>query len=456
MQLLNVAGAKARIAPWIVSHLPPHQIYVEPFGGSGAVLMAKPPAKMEVFNDADGGLVHFFQVLAAEPQNLIARVDGLLYSPWRDSRPSTDPVELEARFFLHNNTTWPVANGNSFRRQRYPDKKSKTGRSVAVIFQQRKTLLAQAAARIRHVIFEHGDALKLIARYDGADVLFYIDPPYYGERRSHLYNHEMMDESSHRRLAALVHNVRAAVIVSGYASELYKELYGDWQVVVGHAQTNAKDLRQECLWIKAASGPENRNDEIVPRRRQAREIVKSLIREAAKNPANGEITKRSKRSSKWDRLLWQFLSEATGELRLSDIQSILNIPRRTLFRRLVRWKEKGYLSQNALTKRWQVIKVVPLRKLALSVNGTKKRALENGISEVLQSQLDQIARLRPDLLKRIVEGDLSINAAYRLLKSPEAASSGLKALQRAWSRAKETDRRAFLAEIGAVITMNIN
>jgi DNA adenine methylase len=260
MQLLNVAGAKARIAPWIVSHFPPHKIYVEPFGGSGAVLIAKPESKMEVFNDRAGGLVHFFQVLAAEPANLIKRVDGLLYSAFRDSRPTTDPVEIAARFFLHNNTTWPAANGNSFRRQKCPDKNDKTGRSVAVIFQKRKTLLAQTAARLRHVIFENGDALEVIKRYDGPEVLFYVDPPYYGERRANLYRHEMMDEASHRALATALHECRGAVVLSGYASALYSELYGDWAIVARSCQTNAKDMRVECLWIKAPHTVPIRND----------------------------------------------------------------------------------------------------------------------------------------------------------------------------------------------------
>ena len=36
-------GAKVRLAPWIVSLLPAHRLYVETHAGSAAVLFAKPP-----------------------------------------------------------------------------------------------------------------------------------------------------------------------------------------------------------------------------------------------------------------------------------------------------------------------------------------------------------------------------------------------------------------------------
>ena len=62
--------------PWIISFFPPHKIYVEPFGGSGAVLLNKKPAWMEVYNALYDRVVNFFEVLRDTEKS--ARLASLL------------------------------------------------------------------------------------------------------------------------------------------------------------------------------------------------------------------------------------------------------------------------------------------------------------------------------------------------------------------------------------------
>jgi DNA adenine methylase len=56
-------GGKEALAPLLCSLLPTHTVYCEVFGGSGALLFAKPKSRLEIFNDLDGGVVNFFRVL---------------------------------------------------------------------------------------------------------------------------------------------------------------------------------------------------------------------------------------------------------------------------------------------------------------------------------------------------------------------------------------------------------
>jgi DNA adenine methylase len=58
-------GGKSYYAPWILDAMKRYEfkVYVEPFGGSGAVLFAKEPSQIEVYNDLYSDLVNFYKVL---------------------------------------------------------------------------------------------------------------------------------------------------------------------------------------------------------------------------------------------------------------------------------------------------------------------------------------------------------------------------------------------------------
>ena len=50
-----------KIKKALLTALPPHRFYVEPFGGGASILLAKTPAEVEVYNDVNRGVVNFFR-----------------------------------------------------------------------------------------------------------------------------------------------------------------------------------------------------------------------------------------------------------------------------------------------------------------------------------------------------------------------------------------------------------
>lgn len=62
-------GSKEKIALYILQLFPPNLTqYVEPFGGSGAVLLALPPDpnRLDIYNDLDAELVNLYFIFPAQ------------------------------------------------------------------------------------------------------------------------------------------------------------------------------------------------------------------------------------------------------------------------------------------------------------------------------------------------------------------------------------------------------
>lgn len=234
-------GAKGRLAPWIASLLPPHEVYVEPFCGSAAVLFAKTPSQHEVINDLDGNVVTFFRALRDQPDELTRACQLTPYAraEYQTARLDEDVDDLErARRVFVRATQAFNGDGLSAGRSASWSCGARPGDAYVSRTRGRADRLYEVAERLRGVLIESCDALEVIPAYDGPDVALYVDPPYLWSTRASLnagdnrrrtdYHHDMPGEADHRALAKVLTSCRGVVLLSGYDSDLYQELYDGW------------------------------------------------------------------------------------------------------------------------------------------------------------------------------------------------------------------------------------
>jgi DNA adenine methylase len=208
-------GGKASYADWIIGHLPDHDCYVEPFGGSAGVLFNKPPSHVEIYNDLDGDLVTFFEVLRDRESDLVAWLRDTPYSRERweewmqewyveDWRPEDDVARAGVFFYLRcASFSGQVSTRSGFSICKY--------RNHAQKYQNRVDRLETFADRIRgQVVLENLDWRDVLEKYDQPETVFYLDPVYPDTTKDHY----RLNELDHGALAERLADLEAEWLVS--------------------------------------------------------------------------------------------------------------------------------------------------------------------------------------------------------------------------------------------------
>lgn len=252
---LRYHGGKWALSDWIIGYFPDHTCYCEAFGGGASVLLNKSPAYVEVYNDLNGDVVNFFRVLRERPAELFAAIDLTPYSRQEYLSSQTmdgDEVERARRFYAWSWQGRARAGVVEPGGWRFMSRDSR--KYTPVDDWNNNQHLWAVARRLKQVQIENDDALSVIKRFDTPTTLHYVDPPYVQSTRGKRwslagYACEMSDDQ-HRELAAILRSVEGKVILSGYPSPLYDELYPEWRRVDRLVyKDNGGGASTECLWI---------------------------------------------------------------------------------------------------------------------------------------------------------------------------------------------------------------
>lgn len=247
---LRYLGGKAKLASWLLDKFPPHEIYIEPFCGSAAVLLSKSPAPVEIINDLNGDVVNFFRILR-HPRLAKRLADMVALTPYAETehKKALDTFKLppleKARLFLfrtHANFS-PDLTHTAFKCTTDP------GHLYPREWHSVPARLAPTAQRLKNVTVLLRDFAEILPKYDKPGAFFYLDPPYLPDTRVQGgYKHEL-SEPRHRELCRLLASMQHAKwALSGYENDLYNTLL-PWVEKHTTGSTTAKHSdRTEVLW----------------------------------------------------------------------------------------------------------------------------------------------------------------------------------------------------------------
>lgn len=236
---LPYIGGKNRLATKIISLLPEHTTYVEPFAGGAQVLFHKPPSEVEVLNDLDFDIVNFFRVCQWHYEELVRYLrycvaSRKLHELHVKSNPETlTDIQRAGRFFylqknsfgglvLKQKFHYGVTQPSNYNLARIPE------------------IIERAHHRLQKVQIESLPYEQILERYDRPTTCFYLDPPYW-ERKLYKFN---FTESQFIDMEQRLRVLKGKFILSLDDRPEVRELFAHFQMEsVDLAYTAKRDTR---------------------------------------------------------------------------------------------------------------------------------------------------------------------------------------------------------------------
>lgn len=248
-------GGKRNLAPTIVELLGSHRVYWEPFCGSMAVLLVKPPCIMETANDLHGDLVNLARVIQHEQfgpklyrrlrrtmiaEQLFREAAERYAQRTYDSQVDKPDLDRAYDYFI---CAWLGRNGvagTQSYNQGFCVRYTSRGGDSATRWQSAILSIPAWRRRLANVTVLQRNAFDLLEKIeDRKGTAIYIDPPYLEKGAKYIHD---FDDSEHKRLAEMLARFKLSrVVVSYYDHPLLAELYPDWarcEVTVSKALAN--------------------------------------------------------------------------------------------------------------------------------------------------------------------------------------------------------------------------
>lgn len=251
---LTYYGGKQKLSKIIVSLIPTHTLYCEPFIGGAAIFFSKPSSEIEVINDTNRELINFYRVVQHDFVSLEKEIQISLHS--RDLHRKAQVIYNNPDMFSDLKRAWAVwtLSAQSFASKLdgpygYDRSRNTTTKKIS---NKRASFTEDYAIRLQNVQLECADALYVIKSRDSVNSFFYCDPPYYNSDMGHYDGYSIEDFES---LLNVLSGIRGKFLLSSYPSELLTKYSNEnnWKT----------QLFEQGVSINAKSGYLKRKTEVL-------------------------------------------------------------------------------------------------------------------------------------------------------------------------------------------------
>lgn len=214
-------GGKQQLTNRILSLIPVHKQYNEPFFGGGAIFFAKKPSEIEFINDINGEMVNFYRTLKKNFAELKDEVDCTLHSEFQhnqareiysDPLSHSDVLRAWAVWMLSKQSIYSIlTNGWAVSIDSNKAKQVQWSKEMFTILYARRLERTSIFCR---------DAINVIQSTDTPTTFHYVDPPYYNSDMGH-YDGYTKDDFI--KLLEVLSTCKGKFMLSSYPSDILAE-----------------------------------------------------------------------------------------------------------------------------------------------------------------------------------------------------------------------------------------
>lgn len=256
---ISYYGGKQKLLSTILTKIPEHNLYCEPFLGGAAVFFGKQPSNVEVINDTNKELMNFYRVCKEKFIDLQSLVRITLHS--RKAHQDASTINANPHLFTDVQRAWAVwvLSSQSFSAMLdgtwgYDKQKRTTTKKIS---NKREQFTEELAIRLQDAQLECADALYVIQSRDTVDSFFYCDPPYYNSDCGHYDGYSIED---FERLLIALKSIKGKFLLSSYPSKTLTAMakacgWHQWSLETGVSVNSKSGYQKRKVEVLTANYP---------------------------------------------------------------------------------------------------------------------------------------------------------------------------------------------------------